>query len=177
MALVFLGGSFNPPHKGHLQVAEFARKATGARKVIFLVTPRNPFKNGKGLPSIEQRALELNKIAVKPWVSVSTLEKRFKLAESIKTVRLLKQLYPKEELYFAMGTDNIAHFHRWKCFMEILETVHVVFINRGGISLHQLIRKAKFPLCKVMIVYRQTISISSTQIRKEKDRFPKTINV
>ena len=165
MTLTLLGGTFNPPHKGHLQAAAFARKATGARKVVFLVTPRNPFKKDD-MPSIEERALALKRIATKHWMQISTIEKCFKVAESIKTVRLLRKLYPKEKLCFVMGTDNLVHFHKWRGFMEILGSISVVFINRGGISLHRATRQARFPLWKATVIYKKTVAISSTEIRQ-----------
>lgn len=169
MTLTLLGGTFNPPHKGHIQVAEFARKASGSVRVVFLVTPRNPFKSGKELPSIEERAVALKRIATKPYMSVSTIEKKFKLAESIKTIRLLRKLYPAEKLCFVMGTDNLVHFHKWRGFMEILNAVQVVFVNRGGVDIHKATRQAKFPLWKATVIYKKTVTISSTEIRQGKN--------
>lgn len=165
MKIAFLGGSFNPPHKGHLQVAEFARRATGATKIVFLVTPRNPFKSGKSLPPLKKRVEGLRVLATKRWMEVSDIERRFKLAESIKTVRLLKKLYPNDKLYFVMGTDNMVHFHKWRGFMEILQKMKVVFVNRGGFNLHKAVRRSRFPLWKATVVYKNTVAISSTQLR------------
>jgi len=76
MKLAFLGGSFNPPHKGHLQAAEFAKKALGVERVVFLVTPQNPFKSGKELLPLKQRVKLLKAIAKKPLMEISTIEKK-----------------------------------------------------------------------------------------------------
>lgn len=165
MTLTFLGGSFNPPHKGHLQAAEFVKKTLGVTRVIFLATPQNPFKIGRELLPLKQRVALLKTIATKPWMEVSTIETKFRKAESVNTVRLLKKLHPNTKLYFVMGTDNLEHFHLWKNFEEILSTVCVVFVNRGGVNIHKILRKAKIPRHKFAIIYKQTEAISSTQIR------------
>jgi nicotinate-nucleotide adenylyltransferase len=168
MKLAFLGGSFNPPHKGHLQAAEFAKKALGVERVIFLVTPQNPFKSGKELLPLKQRAKLLKATAKKPWMEISTIETKFRKAESINTVRLLRKIYPNDELYLIMGTDNLEHLHLWKSFREILRTVNVIFINRGGVNIHKVLRRTKTPKEEITVIYKKTTAISSTEIRKLK---------
>ncbi len=168
MKLAFLGGSFNPPHKGHLQAAEFAKKALGVERVVFLVTPQNPFKSGKELLPLNQRVKLLKAIATKPWMEISTIETKFRKAESINTVRLLKKLYLNDKLYFIMGTDNLEHFHLWKGFHEILKTVNVIFVNRGGLNVHKILRRTKTPKEEITVIYKKTMAISSTEIRNSK---------
>lgn len=166
MKLAFLGGSFNPPHKGHLQAAEFAKKILGVQMVIFLVTPQNPFKSAKELLPLPQRVKLLKNLITKPWMKISTIETKFRKAESINTVRLLKKLYPNDTIYFILGTDNLEHFHRWKGSAEILEKTKTVFINRGGTNMHTLLRKGKTQLQRAQIIYKKTVKISSTEIRQ-----------
>lgn len=165
MKVAFIGGSFNPPHKGHLQVAEFIHKELGINKITFLVTPRNPFKSAKELLPIETRVALLKKIANKPWMNISIIETKFRTAESIKTVRLLKKLYPCDDIFFILGMDNLEHFHLWMGYKEILSTTNVIFVNRGGTSIHKILRKSKIPRNMYKILYRRTIAISSTEIR------------
>jgi nicotinate-nucleotide adenylyltransferase len=151
-----------------LQAAEFAKKALGVKRVIFLVTPQNPFKSGKELLPLKQRVKLLKAIAKKPWMEISTIETKFRKAESINTVRLLKKLYPNDKLYFIMGADNLEHFHLWKGFCEIIKTVNVIFINRGGSNIHKILRRTKTPKKEITIIYKKTMAISSTEIRNSK---------
>lgn len=165
MRLIIIGGSFNPPHNGHLQIAEFSKKALNANRVTFLVTPQNPFKKGNKTLSLNTRVELLKQIATKKWMNVSDFEKKFHTTESINTIRYLTQLYRGSKIYFVMGSDNLLHFHKWKCFEEILDNVSVIFVNRGGINLHKTVRQAKISRNKYFIIYKKTQKISSTEIR------------
>ncbi len=166
MRIGILGGSFNPPHEGHIQAANFAKVALKLDVLHFLVTPRNPFKSGKNLPSIAFRAGMLKKIATKPWMKVSTIEDKFRIAESFFTVQLLKKLHPNDQIFFILGTDNLLHFHKWKGFEWILHNVNVVFVNRGGYGMHKIIAKSHLRREKIAMIFRKTKAISSTEIRK-----------
>jgi nicotinate-nucleotide adenylyltransferase len=166
MRIGILGGSFNPPHEGHIQAAIFAKMALHLDFLHFLVTPRNPFKSGKNLPPIDVRAKMLQKIATKPWMKTSKIEEKFRVAESFFTVQLLKKLHPNDQIFFILGTDNLLHFHKWKGFEWILGNVNVVFINRGGYNIHKILAKSHLRKEKIEMIFRKTKAISSTQIRK-----------
>lgn len=171
MTLTLIGGSFNPPHKGHIQTANIIKKVLGITQITFLVTPQNPFKSGKNLLTLQTRVKLLKQLTNKPWFEVSTMETRFKVAQSINTIRFLRQRHPKSKIYFIMGTDNLAHFHLWQGFNEILEKASVIFVNRGGHNLHKILRNTKVPRKKFKVIYTKTIELSSTQIRKESYKF------
>ncbi len=166
MRIGIIGGSFNPPHEGHIQVAKFAKKALNLQRVLFLVTPQNPFKNNNNLPPIEVRAKMLSKIATKSWMGISQIEKKFRIAESFFTVQLLKKLYPSDEIFFILGTDNLLHFHKWKGFDFILDNVNVVFVNRGGYNIYKTLAKSHIDKQNIAMIYKKTKAISSTEIRK-----------
>ncbi len=168
MRIGILGGSFNPPHFGHIQVAEFARKALNLEKNFFLVTPQNPFKSKKNLLPIEIRAKMLKKLANKPWFGISTIETKFRVAESFFTVQLLKKLHKNDKIFFILGTDNIEHFHKWKGFKWILKSVNVVFVNRGGYDIHKILARSHIKMGDIAIIYKKTKAISSTEIRNLK---------
>ena len=166
MRIGILGGSFNPPHEGHIQASVFAKKELNLDSLHFLVTPQNPFKSGKNLSSIAVRAKILKQIATKPWMKVSTIEEKFRVAESFFTVQLLKKLYPNDQIFFILGTDNLLHFHKWKGFEWILSNVNLVFVNRGGYNIHKILTKSHLRKEKIAIIFRKTKAISSTEIRK-----------
>jgi len=166
MRIGILGGSFNPPHEGHIQAAIFAKKELNIDVLHFLVTPKNPFKSGKNLPSVDIRAGILKKIATKPWMKVSQFEEKFRVAESFFTVQFLKKLYPNDQIFFILGTDNLLHFHKWKGFEWIFSNVNVVFVNRGGYNIHKILAKSHLRKEKIAMIFRKTKAISSTEIRK-----------
>ena len=117
---------------------------------------------------MKQRVELLKALAKKPWGKVSIIEEKFRTAESINTIRLLKKLHAFDTIYFVLGTDSLTHFHQWKGFQEILKTASVVFVNRGGVNIHKTLRQTKIPRKDITIIYKQTTAISSTQIRKSK---------
>ncbi len=166
MRIGILGGSFNPPHEGHIQAAAFAKKALNLDVLHFLVTPRNPFKSGKNLPSVDIRAKMLKKIATKQWMKISKIEEKFRVAESFFTVQLLKNIYPNDQIFFILGTDNLLHFHKWKGFEWIFANVNVVFVNRGGHNILKIVAKSHVRREKIAMIFRKTKAISSTEIRK-----------
>ena len=166
MRIGILGGSFNPPHEGHIQAAVFAKKELNLDVLHFLVTPRNPFKSGKNLARIDVRCGMLKKIATKPWMKISQIEEKFRVAESLFTVHLLKKIYPNDQIFFILGTDNLLHFHKWKGFEWILANVNVVFVNRGGYNIHKILAKSHLRKEKIAMIFRKTKAISSTEIRK-----------
>lgn len=165
----FLGGSFNPPHAGHIELAMLAKRNLGLDFVVFLVTPCNPFKTKNDLPSILARKKMLEKIAKNSGFKISTIEKKFKVAQSFRTVRLLKKIYENDDLYFIFGSDNMSHFHKWQNFKEILRSVNVIFVNRGGHNLRKTIILCRLPHNSYKLIYTQTHEISSTVIRNQQN--------
>ena len=161
----FLGGSFNPPHIGHIELANLAKQRLGLDMVIFLVTPCNPFKQKNCLPPVSKRKKNLQNLITNPHFKVSTIEAKFKVAQSFRTVRLLKNLYKNDELFFIFGSDNLIHFHKWQNFREILTSVNVVFVSRGGHNLHKTLAKSHLPKNLYQLISKQTQEISSTAIR------------
>ena len=161
----FLGGSFNPPHIGHIEIATLTKQRLGLDFIVFLVTPCNPFKQKNGLPHVSQRIQNLQNLAKNPHFKISSIETKFRVAQSFRTVRLLKNIYKNDELYFIFGSDNLLHFHKWQNFVEILKSVNVVFVSRGGHNLHKTLAKSRLPKNSYQLISKQTQEISSTAIR------------
>ena len=118
------------------------------------------------MPSADIRAKILKEIAIKSWMKVSQFEEKFRVAESFFTVQLLKKLYPNDQIFFILGTDNLVHFHKWKGFEWIFSNVNVVFVNRGGYNIHKILAKSHLRKEKIAMIFRKTKAISSTEIRK-----------
>jgi nicotinate-nucleotide adenylyltransferase len=130
-----LGGSFNPPHDGHLQISRIARARLGLDAVWWLVSPQNPLKSPDDTPPPDQRAAEARALAKANFIRVTTLEDAIGARYSIETVRFLRQAYPDVRFVWIIGADNLAIFHRWRCWREIASLIPLAVIDRPGAGL------------------------------------------
>lgn len=128
-----LGGSFNPPHLGHLHMAEQAKVTLNLSEVWLLVSPQNPLKHTKGMASFQAR-LEMCRLMAqgKPWLKVSDFEDKAHTRFTADTVEKLTESYPDAAFFWLMGADNLAQFHRWKNWEDIVNTVPIVVFRRPG---------------------------------------------
>jgi nicotinate-nucleotide adenylyltransferase len=134
MTLAFFGGSFNPPHNGHLAIALLLREKFLPDKVIFSVS-KNPFKSNVEVPDEDRLAMtrlladELN--ATGNIAEVSDWElKQDKPSFTIETLEHLEELYPNAKVLLAIGEDNFRTFSKWKRYEEILERATLVVFER-----------------------------------------------
>lgn len=167
MKIGFIGGSFNPPHSGHIELASVAKHHLKLDIVIFLVTPCNPFKTSIGLLNVNERIKMLKNLVKMKYCKISSIESKFKTAESFRTVRFMKSVYKHDDIYFILGSDNIMHFHKWRNYNEISDSSSVIFVNRGGVNLYKTISASHIPRGRLKIIYHKTQAISSTQIRAQ----------
>lgn len=133
MRVGLYGGSFNPVHDGHLQVARTAKARLGLDRVIWLVTPGNPLKEPPA--SLDARLEAVRARVADPGMIVSGLEARTASRFSLDTVRILKAHYPGVHFVWIMGADNLASFHRWRGWTEIMRRVPVAVVARPGAML------------------------------------------
>lgn len=114
------GGSFDPPHLGHLRLAERLVKATGAETVYIVPAASSPFKNGCSAPAEDR--LEMCRLAfLPPLYRVLSLEiERGGKSYTIETVRYLKEQHPNAELFLFMGSDMFLSLDHWHCANELL---------------------------------------------------------
>jgi nicotinate (nicotinamide) nucleotide adenylyltransferase len=110
------GGTFNPPHMGHLMIAERAREAAELKKIIFIPAFQPPHKIGREIISPKHR-LEMTKLAVKGNRSfeVSDIEiRQAGISYTVQTLRALRTMLPVAELFLILGSDSLAEYHSWK---------------------------------------------------------------
>jgi len=129
------GGSFNPPHAGHAHVAEVARRRLGLDRVIWLVTLGNPLKDPGALDPLTQRMAEVGQLAAAPSMIVSDVERLIGSRYTVDTVRWFKARFPGVRFVWIMGADNLAGFHRWKGWRDLMAEVPVAVISRPGVAL------------------------------------------
>jgi nicotinate-nucleotide adenylyltransferase len=135
MSIGLLGGSFNPPHAAHRQISLAALKRLGLDQVWWLVSPGNPLKDaGKG-PDLKARIEAARAVARHPRIVVTGFEGARRSAYTIDTIRFLKRRYPSVDFVWLMGADNLASFHRWRAWEELLGLVPIAVLDRPGYRL------------------------------------------
>lgn len=129
------GGSFNPPHEGHLNLCDLAFKRLELDQIWWMVTPGNPLKDTSGLPPLEERITLCRKLAKDPRIRITGFEASYKIRYTADTVRLIKKLRPRQKLVWLMGADNLAGFHKWQDWRSIANMVPIAVIDRPGSTL------------------------------------------
>ena len=167
------GGTFNPPHVGHIQAAKQAVTALGLSRLILIPDRIAPHKQiPAGSPTPEQR-LEMLRIAVADCalLEVSDIElRREDVSYSYVTVQQMKQQYPDAELVLLMGTDMFLSFHTWKNPEIILENATLGVFYRGEKGEQAAIEAKKAEMeaagARIQLVENDVVNISSTQMRR-----------
>lgn len=109
-----LGGSFNPPHDGHLYIAQYAYEELGLDEVWMLVTPGNPHKDPAAYaPLVHRKAMCDILTEDHPWLKPTTIEQGFSSSYTADTLSLLAEMHPGNRFIWIMGADNLASFHTW----------------------------------------------------------------
>ena len=124
-----LGGSFDPPHVGHVHFSFQAMKLFNLDKVIWLISPGNPLKSMAPAP-IQIRLEQAQKIIRSPKVIISKVETEIETQYSWETLDYLSLKYPKTKFVWLMGSDNLAQFHLWKNWKWIIENFPIGVLAR-----------------------------------------------
>lgn len=127
-----MGGSFNPPHAGHVQITRIAIARLGLDRVWWLVTPGNPLKTNGDLPSLAERIAACRQLVTNPKVVVTGFEAELGTAYTAATVEFLARRYPATRFVWLMGADNLASFHRWHRWRDIAGCLPIAVIDRPG---------------------------------------------
>lgn len=141
MTVGLLGGSFDPPHEGHVHITREALKRFDLDRVWWLVSPGNPLK-ARGPAAIARRMKAANAIMRHPRVTISDFEARAGTRYTAETIARLRRSYPGVRFVWLMGADNLAQFHRWKDWQQIMGTVPVGVLARPGDRINARTAKA-----------------------------------
>ena len=123
------GGSFDPPHLGHVHFSLQAIKLFNLDKVIWLISPGNPLKSIAPAP-IHIRIEQAQKITHNPKVIISRVETEIGAKYSWETLDYLSVKYPRTKFVWLMGSDNLVQFHLWKNWRWIIENFPVGILAR-----------------------------------------------
>ena len=164
-----LGGSFDPAHKGHLGISKIALKKLKLKKIYWVITKKNPFKN-KTFYSLDERIKYAKKIS-KPQkkIKIIYLDKIIKSSRIIYVINYLIKKKKIRNIYFIIGSDNLIRFHKWKSWKKIVKLVKLIVFSRKGYDrkgIKSIVAK-KFKN-RIIFIKNKPISISSTQLRKQK---------
>ena len=167
------GGTFNPPHVGHMQAAKEAAASLRLSNLLMIPAQTPPHKQlPEGSASPQQR-LQMLRIAAEdiPEIQVSDIElRRQGPSYTVETVLQLKRQYPEDELVLIMGTDMFLSFEHWRDPQIILENATLAVLNRGEKGEREKIAAMKDHLAEkgasVETVDNRAITISSTQLRR-----------
>ena len=124
-----LGGSFDPPHDGHMHISRWALKAIGLHAVWWLVSPGNPLKQ-QGPADIDRRLAACRALVDHPRIRVTDIERHLGSPYTADTLRQLDRRYPGVRFIWLMGADNLASFHHWQHWRWIMATHSIAVMAR-----------------------------------------------
>ncbi len=129
MCIGLLGGSFDPPHAGHVHITREALRRFGLDAVWWLVSPGNPLK-ARGPAPLDRRLASARALMRHPRVEVTGIEADLGTRYTAQTLRALFAHYPGVRFVWLMGADNMATFHRWEDWQWIMENVPIGVLAR-----------------------------------------------
>ena len=163
-----LGGTFDPPHKGHLYISKIALKKLKLNKLIWVVTKKNPLKR-KPYLSIKAR-INLSKEVIKKEkkIFVKHFDDKVKSINTFNLLNFIKKKNQKSKLFFLIGSDNLPKFHKWNNWKKIPKLAKIAIFPRQNYSIKSLNPIASKKLNKKDFIYinSKKINISSSLIRK-----------
>ena len=129
MRVGLLGGSFDPPHAGHVHITLQALRRFGLDRVWWLVSPGNPLK-ADGPAPIEKRMAACLEIMQHPKVEVTDIEVQLGTRFTADTIEALQGHFPNVNFVWLMGADNLSSVHKWERWEWIFENVPVGVTSR-----------------------------------------------
>lgn len=163
-----LGGTFDPPHIGHLILAEYARGTLDFERLLFVPAADPPHKQDEHKAAIEHR-LAMLKLAItdNPHFEISRVDiDRPGPHYSVDMVRMIGEQYPDAELYFVMGGDSLTDLPRWHRPAEFIQQCKVAVMRRPDEHIHAEMHDAVLPGLsdRVVMIDAPLVGISSTLI-------------
>lgn len=152
------GGTFDPPHLGHMIMADEVKDALALDEIWFIPTYIPPHKNNIAISA--QHRINMLELAVdsRQGFKINPIEiERESTSYTIDTVKLLKQQYPDVQFYFIIGADMVEYLPKWHKIEELKKLITFVGISREGFELND----------DVIVVESPKIDISSTMIREK----------
>lgn len=168
-----LGGSFDPIHQGHLNIAFYARKEFALDEVWFIPAGHSPNKNEADMTPASMR-MDMAELAIEPYPYFKLSRIEVDAAETSYTYLTLKKLskqYPDTQFYFIMGADSLDYFERW-CHPEIIcQKAVILCAVRDDMDIAEIKRKISVLKelfeAEIYPIYGGRTDISSTNLRRQ----------
>ena len=171
-----MGGTFNPPHNGHLHAARQAAKAMQFDR--FLLIPDNvpPHKQMPHGSANKEQRLQMTQLMAQeiPAAEVCDMElRRGGRSYTVDTLREIKAAHPDSELYFVIGTDMLLTLDKWREPEQICKLAHLVTVARDNEDHAALQNKAQWLKdtwgADVTIIDCPALTVSSTDVRADRE--------
>jgi nicotinate-nucleotide adenylyltransferase len=133
-----MGGTFNPPHDGHALISRTALRRLRLDQLWWVVTPGNPLKLNNGLPHASLRMEQCRALAPDPHMKITAFEEDLATPYTAATLGFLARRQPGVHFVWIMGADNLASFHRWQRWRDIVRSVPIAVVDRPGWRLKAL---------------------------------------
>ena len=181
-----LGGSFNPAHRGHLDISLKALSQLDLDQVWWMVSPQNPLKPVAGMAPFAERVAAARRMARDPRIKVTDIEQRLGSRYTAESLKLLRRRFPDYRFVWLMGADNLAQIDHWRAWQQIFHLVPIAVFARPSYSLGALAAKAarRFARYRLkegagrrlatstppawLFVHGRLNSISATEIRRRR---------
>lgn len=165
-AIGILGGTFDPPHAGHVAAAVAAHKQLGLDEVRIIPAGQAPLRTGAPVASAADRvAMCRLAFAEHPWAVVDDREtRRAGMSWSVDTARELAREHPDALRVWVLGADQLARLDRWKDVVELCGLVEFAVLSRDGIS--TLPPPSLAAVIRLTVLKAPEVQVSSTALRE-----------
>ncbi len=171
MLIGIMGGTFNPPHMGHINAARAAMRELGLDKLIFIPDSVPPHKEiSEFSPSAKERFEMTRLAALEARAEVSDIElRREGKSYTVDTLAMLSEIYPKDELWLIIGTDMFLSIEQWREPERLLSMAALAVVPRNdgdmeALSAHASMLYRKYGV-QCRIIDTLAVTISSSDIR------------
>ena len=163
-----LGGTFDPPHFGHLEISKLILKKLKLKLLIWAVTKRNPLKKKSYFSTKKRVSFSKSIVSKVDKIKVKSFDDIIGSSKTIELIKYIKKRYKRSEIYFLMGSDNLLKFHKWHDWRKIPNLCKIVVFPRTG-HMKQVFRCRAYDYHgkeKIQFIKSKRINISSSKIRK-----------
>lgn len=187
MRIGIFGGSFNPPHMGHVNSLQTVQKKAGLDKIHVIPNSENPLKIQVEAPKAEHR-LEMVRRALRDYGDSFVIDdreiRRGGQSFTIDTIKEFRKDVSADDLFLIVGADNLENFHQWKDYKKILTEANLIVTTRPGFDiptspedvpgfLKDMIEEADFNFIElktgrnIQFLSLKDVEVSSSEIRKK----------
>jgi len=185
-AIGLFGGTFDPPHKGHIELAKDVLRKFSLDKIIFIPAGNPPHKTNKEITDKKHR-YEMVKMSISniPQFCLSDFDiKNHKPNYSYITIDYFKKCYKNDEIFFIIGADSFRDFPLWKNYRELLTMCNFIVVSRPGVDKNEYYKKFSGDenFSSVFFIDDVHYDLSSTELRESiknktpcKENFPQGV--